>query len=114
MGTTHFAALRPPTRAVAVACTVTELMPSIFEKNPGAGREPVTVIVSFAVTFDLNVVLIVPPPFLVAYCAASAEASAVLPGSAGAPARAAESTVACRLRSARYHEPMSSTAAASG
>src|ERR1044072_963962 len=93
IGTTHFAAERPPTRADAVACTVTVLTPTTCEKNPGAGRDPVTVIVSLGMTCDLKVVLIVPPPFFVAYCDARAEALAVLPGSAWAPASAAASTV---------------------
>src|SRR4029079_16064666 len=100
IGITHFAALRPPTRADAIACTVTEFTPSTFEKNPGAGREPFTVMVSLGTTCDLKVMFIVPPPFFVAYCAARAEAFAVLPGSACAPASAAASTVARRLRSA--------------
>ncbi len=101
-------------RAAACAATVTPPRPSTFEKNPGAGFVIFTLIVSFATTAleKLMPDESSPPPFLFAYCTASAVAVAGESGSPCAPARAAASAVCCRALSARYQEPTSRTRAA--
>ena len=114
IGATYFAEERVPVCAFAEALTVTELIPKIVEKIPGAGFEPLTEIVSFGMVVVENETLLLPmpPPFLFAYPTASALACAVSSGSACAPARAAASASAWSARFAWNQAPTSRTAAA--
>src|SRR3954466_11053751 len=96
--------------AVALACTETVLMPSTFEKKPGADFVCLTLIMSF-VFHLLPMVIVAPstPPFFVANEFASAVALPGLDGSAWAPASAAASTVDWLIRCWRNQEPTSRT-----
>ena len=81
IGATQRAASRPPARAVALACTLTELIPKSLEKMPGAWRCTLTVTVSFG-TFAVENVIWRPAPatFLSRYSDASALACAEVVG----------------------------------
>ena len=57
-----------PARAVARAVTSTSSIPNSLLKYPGARRDTVTVMRSFATTRLQNVISMSPPPFFVAYC----------------------------------------------
>ena len=92
--------------------TVTVRTPKSLVNTPVAWRLRVTLIVSLAIRPLEMVTPEVPPPFLVVYWLANVPALAGLDGSACAPASAAASAADCVARSARYHDPMSSTSAA--
>ena len=74
-GAAYFAEPRFQARAVASAPTLTEEIPSTFERKPGATRSALTEIVSFGNVFELNWICVMPPPFLSPYSCASACAS---------------------------------------
>src|ERR671931_2036516 len=113
IGATYCALCINEARAVAFDPTPTELTPKSFVKTPCAERRTCTLIVSFAAYgLDEMVTVVVPPPFLVAYCWARLRALLVSYGRACAPARAAASAVDWVARPARYPEPMSRTSAA--
>ena len=76
-GAAYFAEPRFQARAVASAPTLTEEIPSTFERKPGATRSALTEIVSFVNVFELNWICVMPPPFLSPYSCASAWASVV-------------------------------------
>jgi hypothetical protein len=62
IGETFWAATGTIVRAAAFARTVTLSIPTTLEKNPGAGRAAVTLIVSVA-PLPLNVTADAVPPF---------------------------------------------------
>jgi hypothetical protein len=96
IGATYFAADTPPARAFARAPTVTDSMPKMREKKPGAGAFASTVIVSTPKVVDVRAISVTStlPPFFSAYSSARSSACTGFSGSACAPARAAASTVA--------------------
>ncbi len=111
IGAAYRALASVPERATAFAPTWTDAMPNTWAKNPGVSRSTSTVTVSFATFLLEKLTVRVPPPFLPMYSATRPFAVPGASGSACAPASAAASAAACVARSARNHEPRSSTSA---
>src|SRR5436853_4574206 len=112
IGATYFAWSIRLARAEACDPTVTVRTPKSLVKTPLAGLLTLTLTVSFVRYLVEKLTAGVPPPFLVTYCWLRVFALVGLDGRAWAPASAAASAVDCVARSARYHDPMSSTSAA--